>query len=229
MLYKVLVVGKKTTITNMHYKALAKASGISYDITNEGKTALELLSKKEYDLVITGISTVGINGFELIEAIRSRESNIPIIVVSNRNAEQDILYALEIGADDYCSMPINPVIFIAKIKSLIRRYRRSLHVISNHVVEAGPFLYNNSSLKLYKGGVEIPMSAKENAMMKMFIDNVDKTFSREMIHDIIWGTSPVDENKIMVYINRIRSKIEDDPSRPKHLLTVRNIGYRFTI
>lgn len=229
MSYKILVVGKNSTIANIHYKALAKAAGIAYDVTSHIKTALELLEKNKYDMLITGINVDGSEGFELIESVRSREIDIPIVVVSARNAENDILYALDLGADDFCSYPINPVIFIAKIKSWIRRYRHSTHNVSNETVAIGPFSYNKVSMKLYKNGIEIPMSSKENAMMKLFIDNVDKTFSREKIHNLIWGESPVDNNKVMVYINRIRSKIEDDSSHPKHLITIRNIGYKFTV
>ena len=230
MLYKVLVVGKKTTIINMRYKALAKAAGIDFDFIVDGKTALEMLSDSNYDMVLSAISTNGINGFELIEAIRAREMDIPIIIASKRNSENDIVHALDIGADDFVVSPINPVILIAKCKALMRRYRNSARVVSHNTIVAGPFSYNNVNLKIYKNGVEIPLSSKENAMMKMFIDNVDKSFSKAMIHETIWGDdSPVDENKVMVYINRIRSKIEDDPSNPKYLVTDRNVGYRFTV
>ena len=230
MLYKVLVVGKKTTIVNMRYNALAKASGIAYDVTNNGKDALKMLSNNKYDMLIIGISTAETNVFELIEAVRSNEMDIPIMVVSKHNKENDIVYALSLGADDYIVTPINSVVFVAKVKSIIRRYRDSVRTVTGRNVVARPFLYNNVNLKLYKNDVEIPMSSKENAIMKMFIDNVDKSFSKAMIHETIWGDdSPVDENKVMVYINRIRSKIEDDPSNPKYLVTDRNVGYRFTV
>jgi DNA-binding response OmpR family regulator len=77
--------------------------------------------------------------------------------------------------------------------------------------------------------VEIPLSSKENSMIKLFIDNVDHIFSKDMIYSVIWGETIIDENAIMVYVNRLRQKIEDDPSTPKYLITVRGLGYRFTV
>lgn len=97
------------------------------------------------------------------------------------------------------------------------------------MITAGPFTYNTSTLHLYKNGTEIPLSAKENAMMKLFIDNVNRIFSKDMIYDLIWGEAVIDENAIMVYINRLRQKIEDDPSKPQFIRNVRGVGYRFTI
>ena len=92
---------------------------------------------------------------------------------------------------------------------------------------AGPFTYDTQTLRFYKNGVEIPLSAKENAMIKLFIDNDNRIFSKDTIYSMIWGETIIDENAIMVYVNRLRQKIEDDPSDPKYLQTVRGLGYRF--
>ena len=100
---------------------------------------------------------------------------------------------------------------------------------TKNIISAGPFKYNTSTLRFYKNDVEILLSSKENSMIKLFIDNVDHIFSKDMIYSVIWGETIIDENAIMVYVNRIRQKIEDDPSNPKHLITVRGLGYRFTV
>lgn len=81
----------------------------------------------------------------------------------------------------------------------------------------------------FKDGAEIPLSSKENAIMKLFIDNVGRILAKDMIYDLIWGSSIVDENAIMVYINRLRQKIEDDPGNPRYIQTVRGLGYRFVV
>ena len=100
---------------------------------------------------------------------------------------------------------------------------------TSNIITAGPFTYNTSTLRFYKNDVEIPLSSKENSMIKLFIDNVDHIFSKDMIYSVIWGETIIDENAIMVYVNRLRQKIEDDPSTPKYLITVRGLGYRFTV
>ena len=225
---KVLVVDDDKAILAMLHKAL-KSNGIENDLAISGEAALDLLESNQYDLILLDINMRGINGFEVIQRIRSKGLTTPVMVVSGRKEDQDALYGLEIGADDYIIKPFNPVTLVAKAKALIRRSReRSPQSVSN-IIEAGPFTYNTSTLRFYKNGEEIPLSAKENSMIKLFIDNVDHIFSKDMIYSVIWGDTIIDENAIMVYVNRLRQKIEDDPSNPRYLITVRGLGYRFTV
>lgn len=224
---KVLVVDDDRTILTMLHKAL-KNSGIGADLAISGEAALSLLEVNKYDLILLDINMRGLDGFEVIQRIRSKGLDTPVMVVSGRKEDQDALYGLEIGADDYITKPFNPVTLVAKAKALIRRSRKPTSQSSN-IITAGPFTYNTSTLRFYKNDVEIPLSAKENSMMKLFIDNVDHIFSKDMIYSVIWGETIIDENAIMVYVNRLRQKIEDDPSSPKYLVTVRGLGYRFTV
>ena len=225
---KVLVVDDDKTILTMLHKAL-KSNGLENDLAISGEAALELLEVNQYDLILLDINMRGINGFEVIQRIRARGLTTPIMVVSGRKEDKDALYGLEIGADDYIIKPFNPVTLVAKAKALIRRSRESSPQSRSNIIEAGPFTYNTSTLRFYKNDVEIPLSAKENSMIKLFIDNVDHIFSKDMIYSVIWGETIIDENAIMVYVNRLRQKIEDDPSNPRYLITVRGLGYRFTV
>ena len=225
---KVLVVDDDKAILTMLHKAL-KSNGIENDLAISGEAALELLEVNQYDLILLDINMRGINGFEVIQRIRAKGLTTPVMVVSGRKEDQDALYGLEIGADDYIIKPFNPVTLVAKAKALIRRSRESGPQSRSNIIEAGPFTYNTSTLRFYKNGEEIPLSAKENSMIKLFIDNVDHIFSKDMIYSVIWGETIIDENAIMVYVNRLRQKIEDDPSNPKYLITVRGLGYRFTV
>ena len=194
-----------------------------------GEEALRVLRDNEIHLVLLDINMRGINGFEVIQQLRGSGITTPVMVVSGRKEDQDALYGLEIGADDYITKPFNPVTLVAKAKALIRRSRSTSPQGTSNIITAGPFKYNTSTLRFYKNDVEIPLSAKENSMMKLFIDNVDHIFSKDMIYSVIWGETIIDENAIMVYVNRLRQKIEDDPSTPKYLITVRGLGYRFTV
>ena len=225
---KVLVVDDDKAILTMLHKAL-KSNGIENDLAISGEAALELLETNQYDLILLDINMRGINGFEVIQRIRAKGLTTPVMVVSGRKEDQDALYGLEIGADDYIIKPFNPVTLVAKAKALIRRSRERSPQSTSNIIEAGPFTYNTSTLRFYKNDVEIPLSAKENSMIKLFIDNVDHIFSKDMIYSVIWGETIIDENAIMVYVNRLRQKIEDDPSNPRYLITVRGLGYRFTV
>lgn len=225
---KVLVVDDDKAILNMLYKALLQ-NGLDADLSISGEAALELLKTNHYDLILLDINMRGIDGFEVIKHIRSDDDNTPIMVVSGRRADKDALYGLEIGADDYIVKPFNPITLAAKAKALIRRSQTGVSSTNGNIITAGPFKYNTSTLRFYKNDVEIPLSSKENAMIKLFIDNIDHIFAKDAIYSIIWGETIIDENAIMVYVNRIRQKIEDDPSDPRHLLTVRGLGYKFTV
>lgn len=194
------------------------------ETSNSGEEGLERLWRVKYDLVVLDVELPGIDGFHLIQDVRRRGIKTPIVICSAHDEDYEQIYGLDIGADDYVLKPFNPVVFAAKARALIRRSRG---LPMEDVVSAGPFTYNSSTLRFYKNGDEIVLSSKENAMIKLFMDNVDRVFSRSRLYDLIWGGNLVDENTVMVYISRLRAKIEDDPSHPKYIQTVRGLGYRF--
>ena len=189
-----------------------------------GEDGIERIAQAEYDLVLLDIDLPGIDGFHVIQTVRQRGSRVPMVVVSSHSEDYEQLYALDLGADDYVTKPFTPVVLAANVRALIRRSRG---LPMEDIITAGPFTYNTGTLRFYKNGDEIVLSSKENAMMKLFMDNVDRIFSRSRLYDLIWGGSIVDENTVMVYISRLRAKIEDDPAKPKYIQTVRGLGYRF--
>ena len=223
MAYQVLITDADAGSRTVLGRAL-RAGMMQTEAAASGEEALDRLARAEYDLLILGIDLPGIDGFHVIQAVRRRGSRIPIMVVSSHDEDYEQLYALDLGADDYITKPFNPVILAAKAKALIRRSRG---LPLEEVITAGPFSYNSGTLRFYKNGEEIVLSSKENAMMKLFMDNVDRIFSRSRLYDLIWGGNIVDENTVMVYISRLRAKIEDDPSHPHYIQTVRGLGYRF--
>jgi len=223
----ILVVDDDEAVLSTLFKVV-KASGMDAETVVSGEAALAALGERHYDLILMDVNMSGMDGFETIQEIRRRKITTPVIIVSGRKEDFDTLYGLDIGADDYITKPFNPVTLGAKMKALIRRSRSS-DACQNPIINAGPFSYNTSTLRFYKNGKEIPLSAKENAMMKLFIDNVNRIFTKDMIYDMIWDNTIIDENAIMVYVNRLRQKIEDDPSSPKYIQTVRGLGYRFVV
>ena len=223
----VLIVDDDEAVQSVLYKVI-RSNGLDAKIAGSGEEALSMVSGGHFDLILLDINMHGIDGFEVIHTLRERGIRTPIIIVSGRQEDYDTLYGLDIGADDYVTKPFNPVILGAKVKAMIRRSRNSL-TNSEGTINAGPFAYNTSTLRLYKNGVEIPLSSRENAMMKLFIDNINRIFPKDQIYELVWGETIIDENAIMVYINRLRQKIEDEPSKPRYIQTVRGLGYRFVI
>ena len=203
-----------------------KSTGLAYDDVASGEAALSLLAQKTYDLILMDINLSGLDGFETVQKIREKGIITPIIIVSARTEDIDTLYGLDIGADDYITKPFNPITLGAKIKALIRRSKATG---SPDIITAGPFKYYTSTLRVFKNDEELTLSSRENAMMKLFIDNVNHVFSKNMLYELLWNDDVVDDNAITVGISRLRGKIEDDPSDPHYLQTVRGLGYRFVI
>ncbi len=207
---------------------VVKAAGLDADLVTSGEYALEILQTKQYDVILMDINMHGMDGFETVQEIRNRRISTPIIIVSGRKEDFDTLYGLDIGADDYVTKPFNPVTLGAKIKAVIRRSKSGTGKAET-VLRAGPFSYNTSTLRFYKNDTEISLTSKENSIMKLFLDNVNRIFTRDMLYEMVWNNSVVDDNAIMVYINRLRQKVEDDPSTPAYIQTVRGLGYRFVV
>ena len=223
----VLIVDDDEAVQTMLYKVI-RSNGLTAEIASSGEQALKMIALRNYDLILLDVNMHGLDGFEVVQRLRGRGVRTPIIIVSGRQEDYDTLYGLDIGADDYVTKPFNPVVLGAKVKALIRRSRGILPGASP-VITAGPFQYNTSTLRFYKNDQEVVLSSKENAIMKLFIDNVNRIFSKDMIYDLVWGEAIIDENAIMVYINRLRQKIEDDPAKPRYIQTVRGLGYRFVV
>ena len=223
----VLIVDDDKAVQTMLYKVI-RSNALEADIASSGLEALEMTRHKQYALILLDVNMPELDGFSAGQKLRSRGVQTPIIIVSGRKEDYDTLYGLDIGADDYVTKPFNPIVLGAKVKALIRRSKGNLSGAETDLT-AGPFRYNTSTLRFYKGETEILLSSKENAMMKLFMDNVNRVFSKDMIYELIWGESIIDENAIMVYINRLRQKVEDDSSNPKYIQTVRGLGYRFVV
>lgn len=223
----VLIVDDDETVRTTLYKVI-RSNGLDAHQAASGEDALQMTKVQKYDLILLDVNMQGMDGFAVVQQLRSRNIRTPIIIVSGRKEDYDTLYGLDIGADDYVTKPFNPIILGAKVKALIRRSKGSLPG-TDLVIAAGPFRYNTSTLRFYKQDAEVILSSKENAIMKLFMDNVNRIFPKDMIYNQIWGEAIVDENAVMVYINRLRQKIEDDPAKPKYIQTVRGLGYRFVV
>ena len=225
---KVLIVDDDPAICKLLEKVM-HSNDLDTDVADCGVSALSLLARNSssYALVLLDVMLGDMEGFEVIKQMRSQGIKTPVIIVSGRSEDYESLYGLSIGADDYITKPFRPLVLGAKVKALIRRNK---DLILNHsdVLECGPFSYHSSTMRFYRNGEELTLSARESAILLLFLRHPNQVFTKEMIYEQVWGNSViVDDNAIMVYINRLRSKIEDDKQKPRHIVTVRGLGYRF--
>lgn len=224
----VLIVDDDPAIRRLLTKVV-EGNGFKALTASNGQEAVSQAQAKKFDLILLDIMMNGCDdGFDVIRRLRSIGNDIPIIILSGRTDDFDTLYGLDIGADDYVTKPFNPVVLGAKIKALIRRNQKVAYNAHNYIT-AGPFRYSNMTLEFFKDGQLIPLSSKENVMMKLFISNIGRVFTKEQLYELVWGNCVVDENAIMVYVSHLRGKIEDNPKSPKYLKTVWGLGYKFTV
>lgn len=223
---KVLIVDDDIAICKLLDKVM-KSNELETTIATNGTEALNVLKTDTFDVILIDIMLGDMEGFEVIKKIRSQGVSTPVMIVSGRTEDYASLYGLSIGADDYITKPFRPVILGAKVKALIRR-NKNMVLGNSSIVECGPFSYNTSTMRFYKNGDEIDLSSKEGILMLLFMQHPQQVFTKDMIYEHVWGNIiAVDDNAIMVYINRLRSKIEENRQKPKHIITVRGLGYRF--
>jgi DNA-binding response OmpR family regulator len=223
---KVLIVDDDNSICKLLQKVMT-SNNLQSSIANDGNMAIQMLKTNTYDLILLDIMMNGMDGFEVVEKIREKGINTPIIIVSGRNEDYDVLYVLSLGADDYITKPFNPVLLGAKVKALIRRNKKE-ETTSKQILQHGRFRYDTLTFRFYKDNEEIILSSKENSLIHLFMERPNQVFTKDIIYEHVWRNAFVDENSIMVYINHLRNKIEDDPQNPVYIKTIRGIGYQFT-
>lgn len=223
---KVLIVDDDPSISKLLEKVM-HSNDMETTVADSGTAALNLLKNHTYDMILMDIMLGDMEGFEVIKRLRSQGIKTPVMIVSGRNEDYDSLYGLSLGADDYITKPFRPLVLGAKVKALIRR-NKNLMPDHPEVLECGPFSYNSSTMRFYKGDEEILLSSKESSLMLLFLKHPGQVYTKDMIYEHVWGnTIAIDDNAIMVYINRLRGKIEENRQKPVHIVTVRGLGYRF--
>ncbi len=226
---KVLIVDDDDSIRKLLQKVM-DINGMESECVSSGSQALEKLKSNTYDIILMDVMLGDMEGFDVIKQIRDDGIKTPVMIISGRNEDYDSLYGLSIGADDYVTKPFRPVVLGAKVKALLRRCHDSAADPQPDGIQLGAFSYNPDSMKFFKNGEELLLSAKESALLLLFLHSPNKVISKEEIHSHVWGESfVIDDNAIMVYINRLRGKIEEDPKNPACIVTVKGSGYRFVV
>ena len=205
---------------------LLRREGYETEIAADGREALAAFDRAGADLVLLDLMLPGLSGTEVCREIRSR-STVPIIMLTAKDSEVDIVVGLELGADDYVTKPYSSRELLARIRAVLRR-RVDVEVDADAVLETGPVRMDVERHSVSVGGSEVPMPLKEFELLELLMRNAGRVLTRGQLIDRVWGADYVGDTKTLdVHVKRLRSKVEDDPSTPKHLVTVRGLGYKF--
>lgn len=229
--HRILIVEDDDDIS-MVEEAYLQASGFETFIVSDGDKVLPLLREEDFDLILLDLMLPGKNGYEICEEIRGIV-NIPILMVTARTESIDKIRGLGLGADDYITKPFDPAELVARVNANIRQYNRLTKANQMGLGEKedeiiiGDIRILLQGWKVYKGEEEIHFPNREFELLKFMAENPNIVFSKEQLFEKIWGYDYVgDSATVMVHINRIREKIEDDSKNPKIIETVWGAGYR---
>lgn len=205
-----------------------KRKGIEVVEAETGEEAIALI-EKDSDIQIAILDVMlptEMGGFDVCEQLRVKYPRMGIIMLTAKSQDTDKVLGLELGADDYISKPFSPVELVARINALNRRLQAVAEADEKNILEAGPFIIHLDERKLTKNGKEIDLTPTEFAIVRMFLENPNKSISRDEILDEVWGRHFIGDFKIVdVNIRRIRQKIEKNPSKPVYIETVWGYGY----
>lgn len=191
-----------------------------------GEEGIKLAKLMKPQVAILDVMLPGIDGFMVCSKLRSDFPDMGIVMLTAKGQDMDKIMGLEYGADDYIVKPFNPLEVVLRVKALLRRISGDKKEKSK--LELGPFVLDLYSQKVIKNGAEIDVTPKEFLLMKIFLENPDKAFSRDELLDLVWGQNYFGDVKIIdVNIRRLRAKIEDNPSNPSYIETIWGIGYRW--
>lgn len=205
-------------------------AGYQVKIITDGNEGLHEALSQKYDLLLLDLMLPGTDGFTICKAIR-QQIDIPILMVTARSEDVDKIRGLGYGADDYIEKPFSPSVLAAKVKAHLAQYDRLKPAADTQdIITCGPFLLDKSKRIITKNGEELSLKNKEYELLAFLICHPAQVFSREDLYEMIWGLESMGDNiTVAVHVNRLREKIEDNPSDPKLLQTVWGVGYRLNV
>jgi len=226
---KILTVDDEIGILKLLDITLRKESFTNIDTASTGKDTLQLIKDNHYDIILLDIMLPDISGFELCTAIRNH-TNTPIIFVSARSTDFDKLTGLGLGGDDYITKPFNPLEVVARIKAILRRQK--MHENAQQQLEAkfdfGYFTLNPETATLIVNNLPVECTAKELELLQFFCKNPNRIFTTSQLYELVWGNDVYGEEKtVTIHISKLRKKLGDDTRKPRIIVNLRGIGYKF--
>lgn len=222
---KILLVEDDDTLRQTLAYNLAKED---YDViqTGDGGDALNLAREKTPDLIVLDVMLPTLDGLSVCRIIRN-ESDVPIIMLTARGSEVDRIVGLEIGADDYIVKPFSLGEFLARVRAILRRTPSSTHTVIDRL-ESGDLTLDLIARRVTRNADELRMTHKEFDLLATLMRNRGAVLSRDLLLERVWGYDYSGQTKTVdVHVRWLREKIEEDPSNPQRIVTVRGVGYRF--
>ena len=221
---KILIVEDEESIRGF-LKINLKRNGYEVIEVDNGEDGIKIAINEKPAIVILDVMLPGIDGFNVCKRIREEEKNIGIIMLTAKSQDIDKIIGLEYGADDYIVKPFNPMELLLRIKAILRRIGDEEE---KRTIEQGRFKIDTYAKKVFKSDKEIDLTPKEYSIIKLFLENPEKAFSRDELMDLIWGENYIADPKIVdVNIRRLRSKIESSSSKQGYIETIWGFGYRW--
>lgn len=222
---RILVVEDEDSISDPLQFLLSK-EGYEVQVVDNGLDALVEFERSGADLVLLDLQLPGMSGTEVCKHLRQR-STVPIIMLTAKDAEIDKVVGLELGADDYVTKPYSSRELIARIRAVLRRQGEAEELVGV-TVQAGPVRMDVERHVVSVNGADMAFPLKEFDLLELLLRNAGKVLTRGQLIDRVWGSDYVGDTKTLdVHVKRLRSKIEPDPAAPRHLVTVRGLGYKF--
>lgn len=202
--------------------------GFEVEIASDGRVGLERGLNGSFDLILLDLMLPGMDGFAVCRKLREK-IKIPILMVTARQEDIDKIRGLGLGADDYIEKPFSPSVLVARVKANLAQYERILGVEKTPAeIALGGIRLNTGTHRVFVEGREVELKNKEYELLLFLMLNVELVFDRETLYEKVWGLEAMGDNAtVAVHINRLREKLEKDPSKPRYIETVWGAGYRF--
>lgn len=225
--------GRVLIIEDDQAMAVALRDGFEYEgyavqVARDGATGLKLATEKELDLIILDVMLPRLSGFDVCKQLRGTGNSTPIIMLTARGQEIDKVVGLKIGADDYVTKPFSFMELVARVEALLRRTHR--HSEPTDEFHFGDVAVNFKKFEVTKAGALTEVSPREFNILRYFIEHRGEVITRDQLLDHVWGYGSFPLTRTVdMHIAKLRQKIEDTPSDPKHIITVHRVGYKFVV
>jgi DNA-binding response OmpR family regulator len=224
---RVLVVDDDSTVSNIVSAYLAKA-GYDTRVVADGLAAVEVWQQWRPSVVVLDVMLPGLSGLEVLRRMRAADDGAAVIMLSARGEEDDRLFGLEVGADDYVVKPFSPRELTLRVQALLRREERLAGLdLTPTKVSSGPVSLDTAARTASLDGVELSLTHREFDLLAFLVRHPGKSFTKAELLRRVWGWDFGDSSTVTVHVRRLREKIENDPSDPRLVLTVPRTGYRF--
>lgn len=227
---KILIIEDDKAISDIERDYL-ELSGFETECAYDGVDGLNKALAGGHDLILLDLMLPGLDGFTICKKLKEK-IDIPILMVTARTQDIDKIRGLGFGADDYIEKPFSPSVLVARIKANLAQYERlkPAEKKNESVVSAGPFVMDSDARTAFVDGRELSLKNKEFELLLFLLRHPNQVFSREDLYEMIWGLESMGDNiTVAVHVNRLREKIEKDPSNPEYIQTVWGVGYRLKI